>query len=261
MNNYNIDTDAGIGSIMSNFDSDYIIHVVEDSLSKKFRPFDGPMPNMVDVLEREFKLVLDNAPDYREKIMDVRNATYVEIITIIMDYYQLRLNLETYNPEEIYTISRHLYDVFVSRFTDNMINFFTSYIIDNSDYIYNYLKNMDNIVRPKDNGAYAKDNFIDEKFILIHANINIVIYNIAGYDINLGTLLRYFFDRNTAEYFSNLLSDGGDIYKYHYASYILSNNAAEVITRIKLELQSRTIKINNNLESQGTIETNNNLEA
>ena len=161
MNGYTIDTDAGIGSILSNFDSDYILHVIDDSLATKFRPFDGPMPNMVDVFERQFKLVLDNAPDYRDKVLATRLETYIEIISRILDYYQLQINvdLNDIDPENVHTIAKFLYDAFISRFTDNMINFFTSYIIDNSDTIYNYLKSMDNINRPRDNGAYDKNNF------------------------------------------------------------------------------------------------------
>jgi hypothetical protein len=250
MNNYNIDTDAGIGSILSNFDSDYILHVVEDSLSKKFRPFDGPMPNMVDVLEREFKIVLDNAPDYREKILDTQRQTYIEIISIILDYYNLNINIDLNNisSREIYTIARYIYDVFVARYTDNMINFFTTFIINNAESIYNYLKNMENIIRPKDNGAYSKNNFIDEKFILIAANLKTVIYNIAGYSVDLNTLISYFFDPEMGQYFSSILEDKNDIYKYHYANNILSNNAPDIITRINLELQSRIMQtnINNN---------------
>jgi hypothetical protein len=246
MNSYNIDTDAGIGTILSNLDSDYIIHIINDSLSKKFRPFDEPMPNMVDVLEREFIGILNNAPDYTEKIKDVRRETYIEIITTIIEYYGLTLNIDLLSTDEenIHTIAKLLYDVFVSRFTDNMINFFTSYIIDNADTIYNYLKSMDNINRPRDNGAYARNNFLDEKFVLIHANANMVIYNIAGYDINLSTLLNYFFNPQIAEYLNSILEDTNDIYKYHYGFYIKSNNGPEVITRIKLELQSRTFQNN-----------------
>ena len=246
MNSYNIDTDAGIGNILSNLDTEYILHVVDDSLSKKFRPFDEPMANMVDVLEREFILILQNAPDYTEKIKDVRKQTYVEIITRILDYYGLNLTIDIMDTDEetIHTIAKLLYDIFIARFTDNMINFFVSYIIDNADDIYAYLKPMDNINRPRDTGVYSKNNFIDEKFILIHANANMVIYNMAGYDISLSTLLNYFFDPNVAGYLNSILEDTQDIYKYHYAEYIKSVNGPEVITRIKLELQSRTFQIN-----------------
>ena len=243
MNSYNIDTDAGIGNILSNLDSDYIIHVVDDSLSKKFRPFDEPMANMIDVLERQFIVILQNAPDYTEKIKDVRKQTYIEIISRILDYYNLRIDIDLTNlenEENVHTIAKLLYDVFISRFTDNMINFFVSYIIDNVDNIYSYLKTMDNINRPRDNGIYSKNNFTDEKFILIHANANMVIYNIAGYDISLSTLLNYFFEPQIASYLNSIIEDTGDIYKYHYASYIMSG--PEIITRIKLELQARTFQ-------------------
>lgn len=238
MNSYNIDTDAGIGSILSNFDSDYIMHVIDDSLGKKFRPFDGPMPNMVDIFERKFISILNNAPDYREKIMDVRKETYIEIINRITSYYQLVINtdLESMDEENIHSLAKMLYDVFIARFTDNMINFFVRYIVDNADTIYSYLKTMDNINKPRDNGAFAKNNFIDDKFVLIFANANMVIYNIAGYDINLNTLLKYFFDQNIAEYIGSIIEDTNDIYKYHYAYYILST--PDIITRIKLGLQS-----------------------
>ena len=153
------------------------------------------------------------------------------------------------DEETIHTIAKFMYDIFISRFTDNMINFFTSYIIDNADGIYNYLKNMDNINHPRDTGVYSKNNFIDEKYILINANANIVIYNIAGYDISLSTLLNYFFDINLAGYLNSILEDTQDIYKYYYAEYIKSPiDGPEVITRIKLELQSRTTN-NINLSS------------
>ena len=246
MNSYNIDTDAGIGNILSNLDSDYIMHVVDDSLSKKFRPFNEPMANMVDVLERHFITILNNAPDYEEKVKEVRKLTYIEIINRIIEYYQLQLNIDLSETDEenIHTIAKLLYDVFISRFTDNMINFFTSYIIDNADNIYTYLKSMENINRPRDNGAYSKNNFLDEKFVLIHANANLVIYNIAGYDINLSTLMNYFFDAQVSNYLNSIIEDTNDIYKYHYASYIKSNFGPEVITRIKLELQSRTFQNN-----------------
>ena len=246
MGGYNIDTDAGIGEILSNFDSDYIMHVVEDSLTKRFRPFDGPMPNMVDVLERQFIAVMNASPDYIDNVKDVRKETYIEIISKITSFYQLTIteDLEVMDPEYLHTIAKMLYDVFVARFTDCMINFFVSYIIDNSDTIYNYLKSMDNINRPRESGAYNKNNFIDEKFILIHANANMVIYNIAGYDIDLGVLLRYFFPAQIADSLISIIEDNNDIYKYHYASYIKSEYAPELITRIKLELQSRTFQTN-----------------
>lgn len=242
-NNNLIDTDAGIGTILSYFDTNYINHIILDSLNMKFRPFDGPMPNMIDVLERQFLGITSNAPDYRDKISDVRIETYKEIINMICNYYGLLFaeDFDSLTSEEIHGIAHCLYDIFISRFTDYMINFFVSYIINNAIDISNYLKLDETAIKPKESGMYAPKNFVDEKFILIHANVNKVIYNMAGYDINLQQLLNYFVDQNTAMRLGSLLVDNGDIYKTHYASYILDQRyQAGVLTNIKLKLQAQT---------------------
>lgn len=247
MNNVGtIDTDAGIGTILSNFSSDYITHVIEDSLNMRFRPFDGPMPNYVDILERQFRAVLANAPDYTEKIKDVRVETYKEIINTICDYYQLNFAVEfdSIEDDEIHGIAHTLYDIFISQFTLYMMDFFVSYIVKNSDSIAAYLKTDPDMMKPKETGMYAPDHFIDPKYILIHANVNQVVYNMAGYDISLDTLLHYFLDPNTATRISSLLEDQGDIYKNYYASFILDQRyTASILTTIKLSLQSRTQEI------------------
>ena len=54
MNRYagSIDTDAAIGTILGNFETEYVNHVIDDSLKMKFRPFAEPMPNLADVIEK-----------------------------------------------------------------------------------------------------------------------------------------------------------------------------------------------------------------
>lgn len=252
MNGYmgSIDTDAGIGTILSHFDSEYVNHIIEDSLNMKFRPFADPMPNIADVLNRQFLSVLVNCPDYKEKIDDVRRETFVEIINKICSYYNLSFDYDTDSSttEELYGIAHILYDVFISRFTDYMIDFFVSYVVANADSICAYLERNENTKRPKETGLYSGKNYIDPKFILIHANINQVIYNMAGYDISLYQLINNFLDPNSAAYINSMLTDNGDIYKTHYAIYILDQRySAGVLTNIKLKLQSRTqeaMKIN-----------------
>lgn len=244
MNGYmnRIDTDAAIGTILSHFDSEYINHVISDSLNMKFRPFDPPMPNMVDVLNRQFESIILNSPDYINEVRNVQTETYKEIINMICSYYNLTFtgDFDSMNPQEMYGAAHTLYDIFISRFTEYMINFFVHYIINNSDSIYAYLNSDENSKKPKENGAYSK-SFIDPKFIIIHANINQVIYNMASYDISLQEMIGYFVDRNSADYLISVLQDNNDIYKNHYASYIIDQRySAGVLTNIKLNLQSRT---------------------
>ena len=238
-----IDTDRGIGTILSNFSSDYINHIIGDSLNMRFRPFSGPMPNMVDVLERQFLSIASNSKDYVDKVNEVRTETYKEIILIICNYYNLTFtgDFDSMRIDEIYGITHTLYDIFISRFTDYLIDFFVSYIVNNADSIASYLKTDDTVVKPKDTSIYSSRNYIDPKFILIHCNVNKVIYDIAGHDISLQALLNYFVEPNISSRLNDLLADNGDIYKYHYTCYITDQRySASLLTNIKLKLQSRT---------------------
>jgi hypothetical protein len=65
----------------------------------------------------------------------------------------------------------------------------------------------------------------------------------TSYDIPLNVLLGFFTDPATANRLSMLISDNNDIFKNHYASYINDPRyMAEVLTVIKLKLQSKTMQ-------------------
>ncbi len=238
-----IDTDQALGTILGNFSSDYILHVVGDSLNLRFRPFSDEMPNICDILERRFAAVYANAPDYIDQISYTRDETYQEIIKIICNYYNLQFTgvFEDLQSNELYGIARTLYDIFVSRYTTFSINFFTRYIIDNKESIYNMINCDPNAYRPKETNTKLID---DEKMLLIHANINTIIMNMPGFDIPLNILLSYLCDPATYNRIGNLLEDKGDIFKNHYAIYITDpKTTAEMITSIKLNLQSATYNL------------------
>ena len=244
MNNYtgSIDTDMAIGSILSNFDTSWVMNTIHDSLNMKFRPFGEPMPNFVDILNRQFDSVIDAGPDYKEKINETKIDTYKEIITAICDYYGLVFTepFEEINPVELYGIAHTMYDIFISRFTDYMIHFFVTYITQNIDSIYNYLMNDDTVKKPRDKDIPVK-SYVNPKFHIIHANLNKIVMNMISYDIPLNTLLSYFVDQNTLYRLSMLLTDTGDIFKNHYAVYLQDQRyMAELLTCIKLKLQSKT---------------------
>lgn len=237
-----IDTDIGIGSILSNFETAWVLNSVKESLDFRFRPYEMSMPNFVDIINRQFEVLLTSSPDYRDQILQTRDQTFQEVIGIICDYYNLEFtgDLQTLHPAELYGIARTMYEIFVSKFTIYMVDFYVNYVTKNIDSIYAYLINDENIRKPKDKELLAK-NYIDPKFFLIHANLNYVILNTAAYDIPLETLLSYFVDSNTVNVLCNCLEDKGDIYKNYYASYLKDERyMAELLTSIKLNLQSKT---------------------
>jgi len=240
----NIDTDYAIGTILSRFDSEYIVGVIQRSIVSRFRPFSEPMPNMVDVLSRQFKGVLDNSPDYRDKVLSVETQTYQEICAIICNYYNLDFDQDN---DQLYgntlrTFAHTMYDIFVARFTDYIIQFYTSYILRNIDYIYNYLCEIDGVKKARENSAQAQKMYTNPKFALVHSNLNLVIMNMASYDISLQDLLSYITDYNTATMICNFVTDKGDIYKYYFACYVLDKNTMSgILTSVKLQLQNQTI--------------------
>ena len=249
-----LDTDIAIGSILSNFETAWVMHSVQDSLNMRFRPFADPMPNFVDILNRQFNTIYTAADEaYRDQVVATRDTTFKEIISCICEYYNLNLvqNLDELASEELYGIAHMMYDIFVSRFTDYMINFFIGYIIQNYESIYAYLAADETIKKPREKDMPVK-SYIDPKFYLIHCNLNKVILNMYSYDIPLDALFGFFVDPNTAMRLSQILSDRGDIYRNYYAIYLSDQRyMAELLTAIKLRLQTKTQEaydINKNLD-------------
>ena len=238
-----IDTDKGIATILSNFDSQYIVDVINDSLKMRFRPFNTPMPNMVNVLETQFKELYLAAPDYKDQIDKCRQDTYKEIITIICNFYGLIYSedINTMTIDQLHGVAFMMYDIFISRFTDYMVDFYISYIIKNVDMFVDMLEKDPDAIRIKDNTMYQSKQFSDPKWILIHQNVNRIIYNMCAFDITLGDLISYFTDYQTSQILLSILSDTGNIFENHYAIFIKNQvTAPSVYTQIKLSLQRRT---------------------
>lgn len=250
-----IDTDAAIGTILAHFDTDYIYHVIEDSISYKFRPFNTPMANIVDVINRQFIGIENNSPWLYRKVQEVKAETFREIIRIICDKYNLGINadLTTIDSNQLYSLAHILYDLLVSRFTNYMFDFFTSYIINNSDSIYSYLINDENVKKSiKESGINKK--FTNPKFIIIHANMNAVIYNMTSYGIGFNEIINYCLDRGSAQFVGSIITDNGDFYKNHYVPYILDQQyKADTLTNIKLNFQQKTYEF----VAVNTVENNN----
>lgn len=242
-----IDTDAAIGTILSYFDSEYIYHVVEDSISYRFRPFNTSMANIVDVMNRQFIGIEEKGPDYIDQIKNVKAESFKEIINIICDKYNLSINtdLDTLSENYLFSLAHILYDLLVARFTEYMFNFFVSYILFNSDGIYSYLILDENIKKSvKDSTIYKK--IANTKFAIIHANMNKVIYNMTAYGITFNDIVNLSLDKSSAEFILNIISDNGDFYKYFYLPYITDQKyLADTLTNIKLNFQQKTYEFIN----------------
>jgi hypothetical protein len=149
-----ISTDYGIATILGNFSDDFIEDTIKESLSYRFRPYGLRSPNYPEIFNSQLQNVKDHSVGYDEQIEDKRLEVFQTIIDIISAYYNFRES-EDIPDEQIYSVAYIMYQLFVSEFTERMLNFFTQYIINNIDNISRYLSTMDN-VRKSSKTSYAK---------------------------------------------------------------------------------------------------------
>ena len=237
----NINTDKALASVLSNFDSNYITHIVSDSLEMKFRPYSNSLPGIYSI-ESTFNNLLNNIeePDARQNILEVRENTYLEIIDIICKYYDIQ-----FNPSEdidLYSAVYWIYNFFVSNFTNTILNFNINYILKEKDGLYSYL-NLDKNKKDKDSTTiYSKKVCSsDEKISIIHANIETVLDAISSFDIGFQNLVLYSIGNNEqlTSFLISSIVDLNDVFKYHFASLLQTQYRADIITCIKLGLQQR----------------------
>lgn len=237
-----INSEKAVGTILSKFSTNFIMDVIDDNIKMKFRPFNVGPANFVIVLEQNYQMTKLQNPSFVNEIENNRAQTYREIINKICKFYNLQFIGEQYqelNPNDLFNLASILFDIFVSNFTNRMIEFFVRYIVNNKDDIYNSIENAEEIRKNKEMTSYGRKMYTDPKLVVIHSSLNSVIMNIASHDIPLALLLTYLTDRDTAAYLSGMIVDINDIYKNHYASYILNElTKADIFTSIKLTMQN-----------------------
>lgn len=242
-----LNSERAISEILSHFNSNFIRDVMEDCLMKKFRPYGVGTVNYPTVLERDFITTLNTNPSFEGQINEVRSETYREIISMICSYYNLRYtgeDTEVQGYAVLYSTAAAMYDIFVSNFSQRMIQFFVRLIINNKTTLYDMITANDK--KDVDSAYYSKKMYTDHELVIVHSNMDQVLDLIAGMDIPIGKLLTYLADSQVAAYLSDVLEDCGDIYKYHYARYIMDPaTKPDMFTTIKLNIQQYAVNLRN----------------
>lgn len=234
----NINVDNAVSSLLSHFDSNYIMHIVDDSLGMRFRPFQAPMPNIVISYENTFKNMINELPGYTNNFLEARETTYKEIINYICNFYNLEFS-ESSDTLDYFTITNLLYSIFVSNFEYNLVSFFINFIIREKKNIYDFLiANEKNLPIKNSSASYNKKIYKNGKMAIIQSNIPIVLDTIIGGDISLEMLLNLIIeDKNVVQYILSCISDKGDIFKNYFATFLIDpNTKPALITEIKLRL-------------------------
>ena len=248
---YTIATENEISNILSHFNSAYVMDVINDNLNTRLSYTMIPNPNIVNSFEVNFRNLLSNYSFESESIKTVRENTYKEIINTLCAYYNLQFN-DT-DDIDYFVAAAYLYEFLVSNFIGSLTTFFCSFIISEKDALYSSL-GLENLKKNKDSSTtYNKKIYQDQKLAIINSNINIVLDQIASYDITLYDILRTVYpNREINNFLEGIISDNENFYKTVYISLLNDEyNRPNLITNIRLALQQYALSGHNIISQEG----------
>jgi len=237
---YEIQANNQISVVLSQFDIDYIISIVDDTLQKQLNTFDvsGP-PNAVAACETMFKELYDTYPNEHDNIDDTRTDVYQTIIERICKCFSLQ-----YNPIEgtnVYTMAYYLYDFFVSRFNNYLVTFFDRYLHAEKHNIYMNF-HLEDMRKNKDmSTVYSKMYFNDDEEIgIIVANLPFVLKNLkdmAVQDYYIYSTIYGEQNQNVINLFLNNITPASSIYSIYRTILFNEILYPVIVTHIRLAIQ------------------------
>ena len=230
-----LNTDYEISTILGNFSEDYIYSIIKSSLDYRFRPYGLRSPDYPTILKNQFENIRLHSTGHDDEIRDKEIETYNNIIGTITEYYNLSVINEI--PDELlYSITYYLYQIFDSEFSDRMINMFSDYII---RYNTSLVANLQKTNTTKTN--YSSKLYSNPNYITIYDNMSDVLDMITGLDIDLDSLIIMLSDQQIANLICTYIVDNGDIYKDHYASFIVNQvTSTDVLSAVRLSFVNKT---------------------
>ena len=243
-NVYNMIAEGEVAEILSNFSTSYVMDVIDSNIRNRFSYNPTPSnPNIVNSYEMNFKGMLSTFPNDADNIMSIRQETYLTIINKICSSFNIQY---IGDQPDCYVLAYNLYDLFVSGYSRNIINFFARYIYRYRNEIYNNM-GLDKYKKSKDSTTnYIRKVFDNSKNIdVIIARIRDVIYYISGFDIDFYTFLTFNYPKEMCDFLYSNIATMGNIFKDEFCSVI--NNPA-ILTEIRIAIQNLIIQDSSNQE-------------
>jgi len=235
---YEISNEFNLTEILAHFDSNYIFDIINDKLENLEYNNILEEPNVVASFEENFKIMNENFPGDSANIRAIREQVYLDIIHTLCDHFNLEFNEEDDTIDK-YTLAFYMYDFFISNRNNIMINFYTSFIINNKDSLTRIL-NLDEYRKSRDTAAvYGKRIYDDQGYGVISANMVKVINNISTMEITLFNIFQSTYTNpEILSFLDNALADKGDFFKDFYCEVLERPDVLPIIiTNIRLALQ------------------------
>jgi len=230
LNSYNIGLEGEVSDILSHFNSDFIFDIIKDNINSRCGFFTTTMVNIPASFEARFKQAKATFPENSVQIEAVRLETYNQIL------------INGNNITDPYSAAYYLYDFLVSNFSNNLVTFFSNYIVKEKNSLYESLHLADYKKNKDSSTIYSKKLYKNSKLAIINANIDYVIANICVFDIPFYNILSMIYqDKNIIKYLNDICVPINDFFRYTYGPLIQGQLRPTLLTNIRLQIQSLSI--------------------
>lgn len=236
----NMDPDIQLADILNKFNYEYISDVIDSSM-EAIPTMQQQLPNIVYGYGVHFNHLLNGFTGSIKTIEDTSTEVYTNIIQKICDFYNVQFT-ENYETLDLFNAAYNIYDFFISKFFNNMILFFSMYIINERDNIIEAFKEIKMNNREGDNIIqYTKQLFKSDSLAYIYANIEYVLSNMGTFDISLNDIIDYTLGENTdaSNYMKTIIIDNGNFFRDNYFNKMIMNKniIADIVINIRMSLQ------------------------
>lgn len=235
-NVYNMIAEGEIAQILSKFSTEYIMDVIDSNIRNRFS-YNPALsnPNIINSYEMNFKGMLSSFPNDADNIMSIRQDTYLTIINKICSSFNLQY---IGDQPDCYTLAYNLYDLFVSGYSRNIINFFARYIYIHGNEIYHNM-GLDKYRKSKDSTTNYMRKVLDDsrniEAAVYIARIKDVIYYISGFDIDFYTFLSFNYPKEVCDFLYSNIAPMGNIFKDEFCNVL---NNPSILTEIRISIQN-----------------------
>jgi hypothetical protein len=218
---------------LDDLDIDYTIECINDQLSDILN-----MSSKKNYLKR-FESKIDKLDNEDPNVVNMREEVYSNIIDSIAERFKFEVDKDTYS---LGNVAKVFYKFFVLEYTDNLVHFLESYIMENQQSILRYLdSNTDIVLNTK------RIEGVDTKISNILNNISDVIDIINGSNIAFDEYLEYIYKHPESsssveemkDYNETILADTDNIIPAMFESLIDEN---EGFGKVYSELQMNIFK-------------------
>lgn len=237
---YNLAVESDTSTIISHFDEEFVLDIVEDNLLRRINVYQPNLPNIVSAIEQHYKVLANNDEirlNHSVEVLQKRNSIYNSIISLLCNRHNL-----VYTPidetVDLYSISYYLYDFLVSNFRKYIVDFFTLYIYKEKNEIYNAF-NLEDKKKDKDSSTiYGKKLYNDQKIAIINANLDEVLVGLCGVDVNFIDILNAVYEnKSISNHIYNNIVSSNNFFTDIYSTIIRNLNYRQmIITDIRFAL-------------------------